>query len=127
MREETFNQELDGERIEGLLDRVRGLMLDAQWRTFEEIKAVTGGSEAGISARLRDLRKPDFGRFVVNKRRRGDPKRGLWEYQVLPPKQDYSPEEAQLSGNSGELEKPRESRIKPYVDNGGQIHFALGQ
>jgi len=108
MNQDTYDSELDGERLSGLLDRVRSLMLDAQWRTFEEIRGETGGSEAGISARLRDLRKADFGRFIVNKRRRGDPKLGLWEYQVLPPKEDPKPaklffEKKQAAFNFGSL------------------------
>jgi len=73
----------DHERLASLFARVFTLMADGRWRTFAEIKAVTGGSEAGISARLRDCRKPRFGGYVVNSRRRGNPKEGCWEYQLV--------------------------------------------
>lgn len=65
----TFSPELDGERLGGQLVRVRDLMLDGSWRTLREIAAAVGGSEAGVSARLRDLRKRRFGGFVVLRER----------------------------------------------------------
>lgn len=79
---ETFDEDLDLARITHLLHRVKYLMLDGQWRTFAEIKKAVGGSESSISARLRDLRKSRYGGWTVNRRRRGDEKRGLYEYQV---------------------------------------------
>ena len=69
-------------RIATLQARVTDLMTDGQWRTLREIQAVTGGSEAGISARLRDMRKPQFGGYEVDRRRRY-PLSGVWEYRVL--------------------------------------------
>jgi len=92
---ETYTPTLDGPRLHTLLARVLGLMADKQWRTLAEIKAQVGGSEAGISARLRDLRKPRFGAFDVNRRRRGAVKAGLHEYQVI-----VYADEASLSLNS---------------------------
>jgi hypothetical protein len=80
----TFESPLDAERLETLLDRVRNLMEDGRWRTYAEIRAVTGGSEGGIGARLRDLRKPRFGNRIVEHRRRGEPEEGLWEYRLEP-------------------------------------------
>ena len=63
---------------------VYGCMSDQQWRTLAEIRAfIKCGSEAGISARLRDLRKKTWGQNVVNKRRRGDPSLGIYEYQLI--------------------------------------------
>ena len=63
----------DRERLATLLERVRECMLSsvqfvnegwphtiAAWLTLHEIQAVTGGSEAGISARLRELRKQGY-------------------------------------------------------------------
>ncbi|MBP6479826.1 MAG: hypothetical protein KA310_03170 [Pseudomonadales bacterium] len=85
----TFEHKKDGARLRGQLLKVRELMRDGQWRTLGEIRAVVGGSEAGVSARLRDLRKEKFGARLVERRRRGaaglagDPKSGLWEYRVL--------------------------------------------
>lgn len=77
----TYDLELDGPRLERLLDRVRALMSDGAWRTLAEIVEHVGGSEAGVSARLRDLRKAPI-RAEVERRRRGDPRLGLWEYRV---------------------------------------------
>jgi len=57
----TFDQVKDGKRLTSQLERVKKLMKDHQWRTLSHIHNVVGGSEAGISARLRDLRKLKFG------------------------------------------------------------------
>lgn len=70
----TFDEALDGERLTTQLDRVRTAMRDGQWRTLSEIHALTKDPEASISARLRQLK--------AKGRRRGDQKRGLWEYQL---------------------------------------------
>ncbi len=53
------------------------------WWTLREISQHTGDPEASISARLRDLRKARFGAHTVNRRRRGDPTKGVFEYQLL--------------------------------------------
>lgn len=79
---DTFDPALDGERLGTQLGRVQALMSDGNWRTLAEIGAVVPGSEAALSARLRDLRKPRFGEYVVERRRVID---GLFEYRVLPP------------------------------------------
>ena len=76
----TFDAKLDGARLSGQLQAVRDLMADGRWRTLAEIATVVGGSEAGVSARLRDLRKDRFGGHEVNRRRVSG---GLWEYQVI--------------------------------------------
>jgi hypothetical protein len=81
----TYDPELDGERLGKQLTKVRELMLDGEWRTLRQCSDFTGAPEASISARLRDLRKPRFGEYVVERRRRGEAERGLWEYRVLPP------------------------------------------
>lgn len=75
---------LDEKRLSSQLQRVLELMLDHNWRTLTEIKTVVGGSEAGLSARLRDLRKPEHGCFMIEKRRRGRPENGLFEYRLKP-------------------------------------------
>ena len=79
---ESFDPELDGDRLGRLLDRVQRLMLDGRWRSIPEIQRVTGGSESSVSARLRDLRKKQYGGWTVERRRRGNPKDGIFEYQV---------------------------------------------
>ena len=84
---------IDGETYEPVHDQVRlgkqalavfELMRDGKWRTLREItEAIGGGSEAGVSARLRDFRKAKFGGHVVNRRRRGEEASGIFEYQVI--------------------------------------------
>jgi len=75
----TFDAATDGARLTGQLHRVLAVMQSGEWRTLREISALVRGSEAGVSARLRDLRKPRFGGRVVERRRRCA---GLWEYRV---------------------------------------------
>ena len=77
----TFERERDGLRLGKQLESVRMLMLDGVWRSLQEIAAVVEGSESGISARLRDLRKARFGGYRVDRRRR-DGCSGTWEYRV---------------------------------------------
>ncbi|HEX6038881.1 hypothetical protein [Longimicrobium sp.] len=59
-------------------------MADGKWRTVPELAVLAGCTEAGASARLRDLRKPKFGRFTVERR----PIAPVWtprlyEYRVI--------------------------------------------
>ena len=79
---ETFEPSRDGERLSAQLDRVRDVMKDRQWRTLHEIAVIVKGSEASVSARLRDLRKARFGNHVVEREYLGS---GVWQYRVLPP------------------------------------------
>lgn len=79
---ETYDPLHDRERLGSQLWAVRRLMDDGQWRTLAEIREDVGGSEAGISARLRDLRKSRWGGFVIERRRRGEASAGLWEYRL---------------------------------------------
>lgn len=78
----TFEPEHDQARLETQLVRVRKFMITGGWRTLREIAKATGGTEASVSARLRDLRKSKFGAWTVERRPRGERKRGLWEYHV---------------------------------------------
>jgi len=80
----TYNPTVDEVRLSGQMLAVYGCMSDRQWRTLAEIRAfIKCGSEAGISARLRDLRKQRWGRHTVNRRRRGSAEDGLFEYQLI--------------------------------------------
>jgi hypothetical protein len=76
---------IEGKRRKVLRDRVRELMEDGGWRTLRQISDATNGSEAGVSARLRDLRKAPFNR-TVEKKMDGD-SNGLWWYRLVPLKQ----------------------------------------
>ena len=81
----AYDAMLDNTRLGQQIKRVFDVMWDHAFRTLAEIREITGDPEASISAQLRHLIKPRFGSFVKNKQRRGDEKRGLWEYQILPP------------------------------------------
>ncbi len=78
---ETYSPEIDYKRLRGQLERVFSLMQDGEYRTLSYIADECGGSVAGISARLRDLRKPQYGGYIVDKKRVPN-KRGLWEYAI---------------------------------------------
>jgi biotin operon repressor len=75
----TYDPLMDKDRLRSLLGRVFQLMADGKWRTLAEIRERTGGSEASVSARIRDLRKPKFGGYLVEHRRKAG---GVWEYQL---------------------------------------------
>lgn len=76
---------IDRKRLAGQILRVHDAMIDGRWRTVNEIHAITGDPHASISAQLRHLRKPKFGKYLVAKRPRGKREDGLYEYQVLKP------------------------------------------
>jgi biotin operon repressor len=80
MNEPTMDAALDRPRLSTLRDRVANALLDGEWLTLRELQDRCGNSEAGISARLRELRNK-FG-FTINRRRRGVATKGIWEYQI---------------------------------------------
>lgn len=69
----------DRERLGAQLLRVMALMRDGQWRTLHEIAEITHDPEGSVSARLRDLRKSQFGNHQVERRRRCG---GTFEYRM---------------------------------------------
>lgn len=77
---ETYDANRDHDRLKGQLYRVFELMKDERWRTLESISRNTGGSEASVSARLRDLRKAKYGGHAVERRHTVG---GLWEYRLI--------------------------------------------
>jgi hypothetical protein len=70
-------------RLSRQLVRVQDLVRDGQWRTLREISEAVSAPEASVSARLRDLRKPQFGGYNIE-RRSVDGVAGLYEYRVGP-------------------------------------------
>ena len=76
----TYNPSRDYTRLKTQLEAVQELMADGRWRTLDTIKGLCGGSDASISARLRDLRKSKHGGLTVKSRHRV---RGIWEYRVV--------------------------------------------
>ena len=82
----VYDDGLDGARLRTQREVIRDVMCSAAeldtWLTLREIAGITRYGEASISAQLRHLRKPQFGGYLVAKRRRGVPTRGVWEYRL---------------------------------------------
>jgi len=85
----TYEAEKDRARLSAQLQAVFDLMRDGEWRTLDEIgiglfewSGVMAMTQ-GISARVRDLRKPKFGGYTVNRRRVVSRPAGLYEYQLI--------------------------------------------
>ena len=78
-----YDPELDGKRLTGQMLKVFSYMRNERWRTLFEISDAVGEPEASISAQLRHLRKDRNGGHEIQKRRRGEPKKGLWEYKLI--------------------------------------------
>ena len=76
----TYDHKQDGPRLTGQLGEVWELVKDGEWWTLKQLAKKTGGSEAACSARLRDLRKPRFGRMRVDRVRQAE---GWFEYRVV--------------------------------------------
>jgi|1_EtaG_2_1085319.scaffolds.fasta_scaffold12664_1 hypothetical protein len=79
----TYEPEHDKPRLNAQCQRVWDLMEDGKWRTLREIGDTTHDPESSISARLRDFRKLKFGAYQVERRRRGQERRGLFEYRLI--------------------------------------------
>ena len=77
----TINDERDNGRLQSQLTEVRLLVTNMGriWWTLGEIARATGYPEASVSARLRDLRKPKFGSYNVERKY---VERGIWAYRV---------------------------------------------
>ena len=81
----------DPNRILGCGEAIKEIMLPGGWWTLSQIrleihsKHHVYAAEAGISARVRDFRKKEWGSYVVDKERIA---KGLWRYRLLPPRSD---------------------------------------
>lgn len=80
----VYDYKYDFTRLKNQRERVWAVMLSHEWVTLSEISFKTGDPEASISANLRDFRKPKYGSHTVMKRPRGHRKVGLWEYKLVP-------------------------------------------
>lgn len=76
----AYDEQLDGTRIKDQMGRIQAWMQRGEWYSLAEIARATGDGEASVSAQLRHLRKPRFGGFTVEKRRRTT---GTWEYRLI--------------------------------------------
>ncbi len=87
-----YDPRIDGPRLATQRQRLLGLLLEQppeRWLTLEEMRRALERRygvrfpETSLSAQLRHLRKPAFGGWQVDKRRRCG---GLWEYRLRPPR-----------------------------------------
>ena len=78
----TFDFARDSVCLTGQLLAVYKLMQDGQYRTLRRIAEAVGGSEASVSARLRDLRKPRYGKLKIDRRAVAEWSR-LYEYALV--------------------------------------------
>lgn len=106
----TIDPELDHVRLGGQMQRVYYWMKDGQWRTLHQLAIIASGTEASVSARLRDLRKPQWGEHTVEKRRDTEEDVGLWYYRLIPS------EAGLLDGKGGRTSKAEaRERIEAYL------------
>jgi hypothetical protein len=90
-----FDGASDGQtRLTAQIEVVRVILSDHKWHTLVDLQTrMPHTSDASISARIRDLRKPRFGGHVITSRRvQGGG--GTYEYR-LEPAQDGPPEPRQ--------------------------------
>lgn len=75
----SFVASRDQVRLWGQLEATRVVLLDHQWHTLAEIAKRVNGSEAGVSARIRDLRKARWGSHTID---RQYVDAGIWKYRM---------------------------------------------
>lgn len=76
----TYKPSRDYDRLKGQLKAVFDLMSDNRWRTLRDISEAVEGSEASLSARLRDLRKAKYGAHQIQRESVGG---GLFRYRMV--------------------------------------------
>lgn len=76
----TYDWRQDHARLKSQLHRVYTFMSDGGWHTLSDISAYgINGSEASVSARLRDLRKEQYGGHEIDRER---VEGGLFRYRM---------------------------------------------
>jgi hypothetical protein len=78
---ETYEPEKDQKRLGKQLFLIRDIMSHGRWERLPELSRITGYPEQSISARIRDLRKPRFGAYKIERRRVSDS--GTFEYRMV--------------------------------------------
>lgn len=76
----TYVPGRDHVRLAGQMLAVFELMKDGRWRTLAEIAETVKGTEAAVSARLRDFRKAKYGGREVRREHVGS---GLFRYKLV--------------------------------------------
>ena len=78
----------DRKRLKGQMRRVYDCLSDYRWWTVDDVCRVTGDRNgASISAQNRNLRKPKFGAYIIQKQHRGH---GLYAFRMLPQEESNS-------------------------------------
>ncbi len=62
----TYDHARDFGRLKSTLARTYACLLNGEWWSLRELALAVGCTEAGVSARLRDLRKDKFKRLYPN-------------------------------------------------------------
>ena len=93
---DTYDRAKDYRRLDTQMGRVYRFVCDGAWYTLDEIKAVCGGTDSSISARLRDFRKEKFGSYTMESRRKTGAPPGTWEYRVLVPEAQPKPGQQEM-------------------------------
>ena len=83
----TYNPALDRERLTRALDLVLEALRSGGWWTLHHLAGYAKCSEAGASARLRDLRRKQHGSHLIGRRRVSGG--ALFEYKLMDPTPDY--------------------------------------
>lgn len=76
----TYDADFDFNRLSNTLRKVFDVMRDGEPHTIADIAHRVGSSEASVSARIRDLRKPRFGAWTVERKRVNG---GLFTYRLI--------------------------------------------
>lgn len=77
---ETYERPKDAKRLGAQLTKVKTVLSDGEWHTPQELEILVGANWSSISARLRDLRKPQFGGYQVERLRVDG---GLFAYRLV--------------------------------------------
>lgn len=83
---DDYSTSYDHKRLSKQIDVIKAIVTKApKWWTLRELHELTGIGESSISAQLRNLKKPEFGKYVLERRPRGRREDGLYEYRIMPP------------------------------------------
>jgi hypothetical protein len=95
----AYDQQVDGPRLTSATMRVWNFCTKgARFHTLSEISRATLVPEASVSAMLRAFTRDEFGAHTKTRRRRGDPRRGAWEYQIAQNPSTFTPQDRKQPG-----------------------------
>lgn len=83
------------------VETVRNIMRDGKFRTIEQLSLLTGIREASVSARLRDLRKAEFGGLTVERVAVGNSRNFKYRVKKLSKVAKALKSQGQVANNNG--------------------------